>query len=342
MIVKQVEHDVLNAWVDVLVKQHYVFGVQAKDSRFAFGPLRRATDLRLDYDVSILSPKKYFQPLQETIVRFTKGSGSFEPVVEDEPFILLGVHPYDVVAISQMDAVFSADSADIHYLSRRQNATIIASDIQTASGNIFASCMGTATVQSGFDILLTKVGDQYVVDARTEKGLALMDPLADAPEAAEVALARREQFWEDARKLFVRHQLKCEPHDLPDLLGHSYEHPLWNERAARCFSCGSCTLVCPTCYCFNVEDEVAWDLDNGQRIRKWDSCQLYDFAEVAGGHNFRKHLEERFRHRFYRKGKYMWDRAKQIACVGCGRCITACPARIANPVEVYNTLLEDR
>ena len=310
-MVRQIQQEQLEAWVEGLTTQQYVFGIQAKGNRFAFGPLRRAKDLRLDYDVSMLSPKKYFQPLQETLMKFTKGTNSFEPVVEDEPFIILGVHPYDVVAISQMDLIFSTDRPDIHYLSRRQNATIIATDIQTASANIFASCMGTATVDHGFDILLTKVGEWYVVDARTEKGLALMGPLQDADEASEAVLARREQFWEDARKLFIRHQLKVKPQQLPDLLAHSYEHPLWNQRAKQCFSCGSCTMVCPTCYCFNVEDEVAWDLNNGERIRKWDSCQLHDFAEVAGGHNFRKHLEERFRHRFYRKGKYLWERAKQ-------------------------------
>ncbi len=86
---------------------------------------------------------------------------------------------------------------------------------------------------------------------------------------------------------------------------------------------------------------MAWDLQHGQRVRTWDSCQLGEFAEVAGGHNFRRKPEERFRHRYYRKGKYLWDRQHHIACVGCGRCIGACPAKIANPVEVYNALLED-
>jgi formate hydrogenlyase subunit 6/NADH:ubiquinone oxidoreductase subunit I len=340
MIIKQVDQSGLNAWIDSVIQQHVVFGIQVKGSRFAFGPLAKAEDLRLDYDVAMLSPKKYLQPLTETIVKFAKGKGAYEAVVEDKPFIILGVHPYDLAAISQMDTVFSADRPDIHYLSRRRNATIIASDIQNASPNIFASCMGTATAQDGFDILLTKVGDIYVVDARTEKGEALMGALAAAPNATAATLARREQFWEDARKLFAKHKLDCTPEDLPNLLTEASEHPVWEEKSALCFSCGSCTMVCPTCYCFNVEDEVAWDLDKGERVRKWDSCQLHNFAEVAGGHNFRKQVKERYRHRFYRKGKYLWDRMGVIACIGCGRCTTACPAKIANPVELYNTLME--
>jgi len=341
-MLKQVEQRQLNAWVDSVIGKQAVFGIQAKDDRFAFGPLARAADLRLDYDVSILSPKKYFQPVADTLVRFSRAANCYEAVVEEEPFVVFGVHPYDVVAISQMDAVFSADNEDVHYLSRRRNATIVACDIQNASQNVFASCMGTATVQEGFDVLLTKIGDRYAVEARTAKGEAVMAGLGRAPEAEATTLARREQFWEDAGRLFVRHKLNCGPGDLPELLAHSHDHPVWAERAKLCFSCGQCTMVCPTCYCFNVEDEVSWGLDAGERVRRWDSCQLAGFAEVAGGHNFRRRTEDRYRHRFYRKGKYLWDRLNQIACVGCGRCTTACPAKIANPVEVYNALLEDR
>ncbi|MHB9130501.1 MAG: 4Fe-4S dicluster domain-containing protein [Armatimonadota bacterium] len=341
MSIKCIEQMQLDGWVDGLIQGHRIYGVQAKANRFAFGPLAQASDLRLDYDVSLLPPKKYFQPLTETIVKFQRDS-FYQSVIDTDPFILFGVHPYDVVAISQMDAIFSANGADIHYLTRRKNVTIVASDVQHASLNVFAACMGTATVSEGFDILLTKVGDQYVVDARTEKGEALMEGLSEAPDADDVMLARREQFWEDARRLLAKHDLHCRPEELPELLESSYEHPVWEKNAALCYSCGSCNLVCPTCYCFDVEDEVAWDLANGERTRKWDGCMLRGFAEVAGGHNFRKRREERYRHRFYRKGKYLWDRMGQIACIGCGRCTTACTAKIANPVELYNTLLEDR
>ena len=82
------------------------------------------------------------------------------------------------------------------------------------------------------------------------------------------------------------------------------------------------------------------DLQSGTRRRQWDACLLSGFAVVAGGHNFRKRREERYRHRFYRKAKYLPERFGFTGCVGCGRCVRACTAGIANPVEVYNTLLE--
>jgi len=343
MSIKQIDEAKLRGWVRKLIRRHQVIGIQARGDRFVFAPLAKAEDLRLDYDVSVLPPTRLLQPMCETLVRFTRGTGDYQSVVPDERFVLFGVHPYDMIAINQMDSIFAADNSDIHYLSRRRNATIVACDIQTPSENIFASCMGTATVQEGFDILVSKVGDRYVVDPRTDRGEALAADIPRAPSLSKAAAARREQLWDDAGRLFAKRKLKCRPEDLPGILGNgSYQHPIWKEKAALCFSCGQCTMVCPTCYCFDVADEVAWDLDAGERVRRLDSCQLAEFALVAGGHNFRKAREDRYRHRYYRKGKYVWDRFGYIACVGCGRCTTACPADIANIVEIYNALAEDK
>lgn len=338
-MVKAVAVDALAPWVDRLIAGHRVYGVLAKGDRFAYDLLERASELRLDFDVTLLPPKKFFQPLVETISKFHKG-GHYETVMNDEPFVIFGVHPYDVAAIAQMDAIFSTDYYDIHYMTRRERATIVACDIQNASPSMFAACMGTATAQDGFDILLTRLGDTYAVDVRTEKGEALLAELGEAPDADALLLARREQYWDDARRFLNKYLLKCAPTDLPALLEEHYDHPIWEHNAGLCYSCGSCNLVCPTCYCFDVQDSVDWSLETGERVRKWDACMLRDFAQVAGGHNFRRRREERYRHRFYRKGQYLWKRMGQIACVGCGRCTTACTAKIANPVELYNALLE--
>ena len=340
MSVKKFGEAGLRAWVNRLIAAGGVVGVKAKEDRFVFGPLTSAEELRLDYDVTLLPPKKYFLPQVETVLSFSE-EGDYGSVVDETSRVLLGVHPYDVVSIAQMDAVFEKDNADVHYLTRRRNTTIVACDIQNPSPNIFAGCMGTAVVQEGFDLLISKVGDSYLLDARTEKGEALLEG-EDAEDADPVSLARREQMWEDNARLLRNHQLKVSPEELPKLLEDGFNSEIWEKRAEKCYSCGSCNLVCPTCYCFDMRDDVNWDLKSGRRDRVWDSCMLSDFALVAGGHNFRANRAARYRHRYYRKGKYLWDRMGQIACVGCGRCITACTANIANPVEVYNALEEER
>jgi ferredoxin len=71
------------------------------------------------------------------------------------------------------------------------------------------------------------------------------------------------------------------------------------------------------------------DATSGIRQRKWDSCQLRTFAEVAGGENFREHRASRLRHRMFRKGKQILERTGRLGCVGCGRCIKHCVANIS-------------
>ncbi|MHB1629659.1 MAG: 4Fe-4S dicluster domain-containing protein [Bacilli bacterium] len=337
MSARKLNQEVFRSWVNELIARRRMVGVRAKEERFVFGPLAKAEDLRLDYDVTLLPPKKYFLPPREDLLTFTT-QGEYASRVEDEPFILFGVHPYDVAAISQLDAVFGAGHYDVHYMTRRRNATIVACDVQTASAHVFASAMNTATVQDGFDLLLTKIGDDYLADARTDKGEALLAVVPGGSEPTHADFAKREQVWRRNRESLNRHELKCRPEDLPTLLENSYDDPLWEERARLCFSCGSCNLVCPTCYCFDVRDDLNWDMQTGTRTRACDACLLNEFAAVAGGHNFREKAAERYRHRFYRKGSYLPHKFGFVACVGCGRCISACVAGIANPVDIYNQL----
>ena len=319
-----------------------VMAPQEKNDRFAFGLLKNAGDFRLDYDVTILPPKKFVLPQTETLLNFEVG-GACTSVMEGGEMILLGVHPYDMIAINQTDELYRQDEYDKHYMDRRKKMTIVALDVVTPSKNVFAASMGTATVSTGYDMLLTVLEDgSILMDAPTEKGQALLKHAGSLPAATEADLKARQAVWAGNEKELNKHVLKCKPSYLPKLLEHAYAHPVWEEKARLCYSCGSCNQVCPTCYCFDVQDRVNWDLKTGSRNRCWDGCLLENFATVAGNHNFRKNRNERFRHRLYRKGKYVPAKiGGQIACVGCGRCITACTAHIANPVEVYNRLMED-
>ena len=341
MSIKKISKNALTAFVDTLISQGKVIAVQAKGDRFDFGPLESARDLRLDYDVTLTPPKKYFQPPLEVLMTYDVEDG-YKSHCDDEKFILIGVHPYDMIAINQMDRLFSQDNYDSHYFARRTGATIIAVDVVTPSKNVFASSMGTATVKEGYDILLTDIGGDYIADAATENGQTLLAKAKGAVEATNQDLGKRRQVWNKNDKSLNKHQLKCKPSSLPKLLEKAYSHPVWEEKAKTCFACGSCNQVCPTCYCFNVQDDVNWDLKTGQRQRFWDGCLLTGFTKVAGGHEFRSKKADRFRHRLYRKGMYVPARiGGQIACVGCGRCVGACLPDIANPVNVYNRLIED-
>lgn len=341
MSVSTVTKKQLKAFVAALINtDQKVVGVQAKDDKFVFGDLTDADALRLDYDVTILPPKKYMLPQTEALLKF-KVAGESQSALKAEKMVLIGVHPYDMVAINQMDELFSQGEYDTHYMTRRNNITIIACDVVTPSKNVFAASMNTVTCDTGYDMLLTDIGDSYVVEAATDKGRGLLNMMGGAKEATAEDLDKRKATQEKNETALNQHQLECKASFLPKLLDKAYDHPVWEEKARLCYSCGSCNQVCPTCYCFDVRDEVNWDLKTGCRNRAWDGCLLENFATVAGDHNFRKKRADRFRHRLYRKGKYVPLKINgQIACVGCGRCITACTAKIANPVDVYNTILE--
>ncbi|MGD9110450.1 MAG: 4Fe-4S dicluster domain-containing protein, partial [Phycisphaerales bacterium] len=303
MSIKKISKAELTNFVDRLISTDKVIGVQAKGDRFDFAPLESAKDLRLDYDVTLQPPKKYLLPPTETLLTFEVGGGYMSKYSE-KPFILIGVHPYDMIAINQIDKLFTDGYYDNHYMTRRNNATIIACDVVTASENVFASSMNTAVVKEGFDILLTDIGDSYVAEAATEKGEALLAK-AKTTDAGQDDLKKRQEAQKKNEKSLNKHQLKCSTHYLPKLLGKAYNHPVWEEKAKTCFACGSCNQVCPTCYCFNVQDDVNWDLKTGKRERAWDGCMLDGFTKVAGDHEFRKNRADRFRHRLYRKGKYV-------------------------------------
>jgi len=341
MSIKKIGKKAFMDLVDILISETKVVGVQAKGQYFDFLPLESAKELRLDYDVSQQSPKKFFQPPVETLLTF-KVKGGYKSYCDDGKFVLVGVHPYDMVAINQMDILFSQDNFDTHYFARRNSAVIIACDAAVPSKNVFASSMGTATVEAGYDLLLTDIGDFYIADAATEKGRNILAKAKDVADAGKEDLEKRLTVWDRNKKMLNKHQLKCKPSDLPRLLEKAYSHPVWEENAKTCFSCGSCNQVCPTCYCFNVQDDVSWDMRTGTRQRSWDGCLLTGFTKVAGNHEFRKNRSDRFRHRLYRKGSYVPAKiGGQIACVGCGRCVSACLPGIANPVNVYNRLVDD-
>ncbi len=334
----------LSHFVEKMIAEVAVAGVKAKDNRFVFDWLQSAAELRLDYDVTLLPPKKYLMPPRERLVTFRLGSGLVaEPFVQEpEPMVLIGVHPYDMIAINQLDHLMSQTDPDPNYFARRGSLAIIGVDPMRARDNAFWGAMNCSVVDQGFDLWLTDVGGTYVIEVGTETGASLLDRCADARDATGEELEARSKLRARLSDMGAPREAKFRPAELPALLRGSFRHDLWEQNAQKCLSCGSCNLVCPTCYCFDVKDDVDISMKEGERYRVWDGCVLEDFAKVATGENFREMRFQRYRHRFYRKGMYLYDKCGIIACVGCGRCAAACLPDIADPVAVYNALKNGR
>jgi ferredoxin len=247
------------------------------------------------------------------------------------------VHTCDLHAIGLLDKALSQEYPDAHYLERRRQTIIVGLEcLEPCDEHAFCKSIGTLTAGEGYDLHLTDLGAAYAVDVATEAGEELLSRYGTAREATDADVRRLNEVLSAKWPRFT-YRLDFDAAELPALLSTAYDHPLWDELGERCLACGSCTNVCPTCYCFNVFDEVNMVLTEGERHRCWDSCQLDEFARVAGGENFREAREARQRHRFMRKGKYIYEKFGELGCVGCGRCIRTCVANISI-VDGFNTI----
>jgi ferredoxin len=328
----------LHEFVRHLMEGYRIAGPVQLDGRFVFQVIEDPAELRLDYTTTILPPKKFLLPPRETLFEFGNShDGAVKTKYEDEPTILFGVHTCDLHGIQLLDDVFSNGYSDPHYLNRRSNTRIITVEcLVPCDENSFCKSMGTLSADEGYDLHLTDLGQAYAVDVGTEAGQALLDEYSQARPATTDEVSQLNAVLSEKWPKFP-YRLEFDISDLPSLLNMSLKSPLWAELGERCLACASCTNVCPTCFCFDVKDEIEFDLKRGKRVRVWDSCQLDEFATVAGGHNFRQSRALRQRHRFLRKGKYILEAHRHLGCVGCGRCARACLVNIT-PVNVFNEL----
>jgi sulfite reductase subunit B len=334
-----------SAFVNTLIQNDSmdVEGVISKGDMYAFGTLDSADDLRLDYDVTILPPKKYFLPQYETLMTFDLADPDnvAKPAVVRKT-VIIGIHPYDLVAIQQMDKYFLDTNVDDNYLQKRKNTILIGLMPVNVSekafyGNFVKALGGPPEV--AFDLMLTDLGEDIAVEPGSDTGEALLGKAKNARDASSEEKEQVNALGQEAMGKATR-DLKVSPKAWSDLLGKSYDSDVWAEQAEKCLACGTCTLVCPTCFCYDVTDEVNLDVTTGERKRTWDGCLLRDFTKVSTGEIFREKTEDRYRHRFNRKGRYLPDNLGFLACVGCGRCASQCIPDIADPVELFNMLAE--
>jgi NAD(P)H-flavin reductase/NAD-dependent dihydropyrimidine dehydrogenase PreA subunit len=333
------------SFVNALIEDDswHVIGVKARGSKFVFGPIESAEELRLDYDVTLLPPKKYFFPQRETLFTYDLADGfSMKNPQGTKPIVIIGVHPYDIVALLQMDEIFRETTFDPYYFKKREMTIIIGINIQKMSKWNFSSFMGCATIDYGYDLMLTDLGNRYAINIGSQKGEELLERYA---KHVTPVLARDIQIaGQKKREIMNMSMQKCEfsPELIPELLRDSYgKNGFWESHSEKCLACGSCVLVCPTCYCFDVKDNLDLSLEHGERIRTWDGCLLEDFAKIASGENFRATRPTRYRHRYFKKGKYLFDRFGFVSCVGCGRCSSNCLPDIANPVDLFNDMYQE-
>ena len=304
---------------------------------YYFDWLERAEDFALDYIATTIPPKKAFFPPNETLFTFKTGNPpQLAPVFEEFPFVLAGVHPCDLSGIEALDDAYSHPPAEHRWQANRERAIIIGMDCRPDE-YCFCTLLGTSANRKPCDLFLTPVGRGYLIEVHSQAGESLLEGVSRL-DASRQDLEEAEQ-WRLRKTERIVHTLQAPVDRFADMLDAGGLTRVWKEVAERCYSCGSCNTTCPTCFCFNIDDEFDLTLASGVRKRTWDSCQLLDFARVAGGHNFRGDRWQRVRHRWHRKFLYLYRQFGRPYCTGCGRCSRACTADI-NIVDVINQLIE--
>ncbi len=299
---------------------------QRGDREFAFDEVKDFSKIDLTYTRTILPPKKLFLPPQQPLLTFSDEKG-YE-TADDSLFdniVLFGVRPCDIHGLKILDLIFDGKFVDNYYFARREKVAIIGLDC-LPDELCFCRSMGTDYVEDGFDLFFSDVGEGYVVRVGTSLGDDMV--LAAGSLFGEMDETVIAQFKRRSRERQQRFSREVKIFDLPEIMDLEYENEIWRELGEKCLSCGSCSMVCPTCYCYDVYDQMYLDGGGGERIRSWDSCLFKEYAQVAGGHNFRGERAARIKNRHIHKQRAFVAEYGRPACTGCGRCIAACPAGI--------------
>ena len=326
--------------------------VKRGKASFDFEAVTDPSKVVFDYVRTVMPPKKAIWPTRDAILAFDLPKNKASAVLDETPFVLFGIHACDLKAVNQLDWAMGQrnEVTDAHYLARRKAATIIGMEC-LPDEYCFCTSVGSCETREGADLFLTPLGDgrgqapgaarsqspSYFVEVLSEKGEALTKQasgLRDATSKDEAAARAFIEKKNQSTTLKINGQMT----ELPDLLDAQYHGEAFQATALRCYSCGTCTNVCPTCFCFDMDDQVDLLLQAGQRGRTYDSCQFQDFAVVAGGHNFRRERADRVRHRWFRKFVYLLREHGEPFCIGCGRCSKSCTAGISL-VDVLNSVL---
>ncbi len=311
---------------------------------------RRGDEALFGYAVGPQAWKRFLFPPEVRLWRARRTGQGFE--VGDEPpapprTAFLGVRACEVAAIEIQDRVLlEGPHPDPIYRARREAALIVGVQCGTAGGTCFCASMGTGPgLTRGFDLSLTELlapSHAFVVEVGSARGdevvAALERRVGPLPDASEADLAAARGVVERTAASMGRRIDR--PEAVPDGLKQVLEHPRWDDVAARCLTCGNCTMVCPTCFCTSVSDTSDLTGDHAERWRRWDSCFSLEYSHVHGG-SVRQTGRSRYRQWLTHKLSTWHDQFGTTGCVGCGRCITWCPTGIDITEEVA-ALLDGR
>jgi sulfhydrogenase subunit beta (sulfur reductase) len=293
-----------------------------KGEKVYFREIKASSEISFDYIQTTLSAKEVVFPKREPLLQYTKKEKDvdFQSIFpENKKTVIFGVRPCDAAGLDYLKLFFDEGFKDIHVAKRFEQVTFISLSCTKADKACFCTSVGLNPGSAkGSDLLFTAATDgQYYVESSTEKGDQLLTSFNTLFTDTTII---------DKTPYLAKPETKFEVERIKEGLKVAFDSPLWAEESLGCIGCGGCAFACPTCTCFDIQDEG--NLVKGVRARCWDSCGLGLFTKHASGHNPRTNQGERRRQRLMHKFKYSVDNLGIVSCVGCGRCIRMCPGQL--------------
>jgi sulfhydrogenase subunit beta (sulfur reductase) len=359
MAIRFLEEDQLAAFLGYLAEKAHVVAPVKDQGVVAFAPWAPGTEVELDVLLAKQSPKEFVFRQTETYLKFgyhmaapaesvageataagARGATGadtaepaipyetveVEPIVEASAQVIFGLRPCDARGFVQMDNVFGGYGGfyfDPLYNAKREATTLLAVACRAPRSTCFCTAIGGSPAGTdGVDALFTQVEGGFTAEALTPKG----EEALAFPGFTDAGAAQTDAAATVKEAALARIDIPFTLSGIRDNLKANFEGQSWHDLCMRCISCGTCTYVCPNCYCFNVNDELVES--RGERYRVWDNCFNPLYTEETSGHNPRAAKSNRFRNRFSHKFWYYPDKYDSLLCSGCGRCISHCPTRI--------------
>jgi ferredoxin len=304
-------------------------------SELVFDVIQSPDEVALDYANTRKAPKAILFPQTECLLTYGAGAARGDlnaltaPPLDTTPTIILGLRPCDARAFLLLDAVFlQGDYSDPYYQARRESTLVVSLACARPRATCFCHALGSGPYdRNGSDVMLRESEQGYLVEAVSARGARLLETLGEeaglvAPDAEPIQGAAAIEAHALSRLAEVETVAGIDD-VLPDLFD---ELALWRDISEKCLACGTCTYICPACHCFNITDRV--EASGGLRLRAWDACMYASFTLHASGHNPRPDQATRWRQRVMHKFSYLPENVGLFGCVGCGRCVLACPVSL--------------